>query len=288
MKVVLTGAGGQLAHDLMPFLARAGELVALSRSELDICQGAQIENRLAELQPDCVVNTAAYNAVDRAECEPADAFAGNALGPRLLAQSCAKRDALLVHFSSDYVFGLDAQHAEPWTETDPPGPVNVYGCSKLAGEFAVRTYCEKHLVIRTCGLYGLVGSRGKGGNFVQTMLRLAQAGSTIRVVNDQTCTPSSTLDVARATVDLIHAGGLGVYHVTNSGACTWYEFAGEVFRQAGLSVDCVPITSSQYGATARRPVYSVLFNKKLVAAGVAPCPTWQEAVARYLGRRRGA
>jgi dTDP-4-dehydrorhamnose reductase len=183
------------------------------------------------------------------------------------------------------VFGLDAERNTPWTEAECPGPVSVYGLSKLAGEFLVRGNCPRHLVIRTCGLYGVWGGGGKGKNFVETMLRLAAGGKPVRVVNDQRCTPSFTADVATATAALVASGATGLFHVTNAGDCTWFELAREIFRAAGVRAEVTPITSAEFGAAARRPSYSVLSNDRLAKAGVPRPRHWTEALAAYLAER---
>ena len=164
--------------------------------------------------------------------------------------------------------------------------MSVYGLSKLAGEYLVRSICPRHFVIRTCGLYGVWGSGGKGGNFVETMLKLARDGKPLKVVNDQRCTPSYTADVAEAAAALIRANASGLFHVTNSGSCTWFEFASEIFRQAGLTVDLSPTTSAEYKRPAKRPLFSVLSNAKLATAGVPAPRPWQEALAAYLEERK--
>src|SRR5205085_9848553 len=176
-----------------------------------------------------VINCAAYNLVDRAEDEPDAAFAVNAWAVRELATACNELGSVLVHFSTDHVFGLDAARRTPYAEDDPPGPVNVYGLSKLSGEYLVRALCPRHFIVRTCGLYGIWGSGGKGGNFVETMLRLAREGKPLRVVDDQECTPSYTVDIATATAALIATDRYGLYHLTNSGSCSWYDFARAIF-----------------------------------------------------------
>ena len=167
-----------------------------------------------------------------------------------------------------------------------PGPVSVYGQSKLAGEYFVRAADAGNLVVRTCGLYGVWGSGGKGGNFVETMLRVAGQGKPLRVVADQHCTPSYSADVAAAAAALIAAGAAGLFHVTSGGACSWHEFAAEVFRQAGVPADLTPITSAEFGAAARRPPYSVLANGRLAAAGVPHPRPWPQALAAYLRERQ--
>ncbi len=246
MRYAIIGAGGQLGRDLEPRLT--GEIFPLRRDRADLTKPDMLGVTLKELDPAIVINCAAYNYVDKAETEPEAAFAVNAWGVHQLAKICAEQDRVLVHFSTDYVFGLDANRKTPYTESDAPGPVSVYGLSKLAGEYLVRSTWRKHFVIRTCGLYGVWGSGGKGGNFVETMLRVAGQGKSLRVVADQTCTPTYTADLAEATVSLIGTGKFGLYHLTNGGCCTWYDFAGAIFEQAGVKADVTPITSEQFGA----------------------------------------
>jgi dTDP-4-dehydrorhamnose reductase len=249
----------------------------------------ELRAALTGLRPDAVINCAAYNFVDRAEAEPDAAFAVNAWGVRRLADVCRDVRCLLVHFSTDYVFGLDEGRRAPYLEDDAPGPVSVYGLSKLAGEYLVRALCPRHLIIRTCGLYGLRGQGGKGGNFVETMLRLAAQQGPVRVVADQTCTPSSSADVAAATAALLRTGGEGVYHLTNGGSCSWHEFASAIFTLAGTRVELTAIGSREYAAAARRPRYSILGTSRDLPPGARLRP-WREALADYLhqrGRRQG-
>ncbi|MBY0461020.1 MAG: dTDP-4-dehydrorhamnose reductase [Gemmataceae bacterium] len=286
MKIVVLGAAGQLGRDLCPRLATLGEVVPLSRADIDLAAHESTFAAVAGLTPDVFINCAAYNLVDKAEGEPEVAFAVNAVGVELLARACAGVGAKLVHFSTDYVFGADATRATPLAETDPPGPVSVYGASKLRGEQAALAASPAHLAIRTCGLYGVWGSGGKGGNFVETMLRVASQGKPLRVVHDQRCTPSYTADVADATVCLLEKGASGLFHVTNGGACSWYELASEIFRQSGVTADLTPITSAEFGAKARRPLYSVLSTRKLTDFGTPAPRPWAEALAAYLAERR--
>lgn len=283
MRIAVLGSAGQLGRDLCPRLA--GDVVPLTRADLDLGTPQTIAAALAAARPDVLVNCAAYNFVDKAEAEPDAAFAVNAWGVRALAQACTAAKVRFVHFSTDYVFGLDAARTTPFTEDDAPGPVSAYGMSKLAGEYAARTFAPDALVIRTCGLYGVHGSGGKGGNFVETMLRVAGQGKPLRVVADQHCTPSYTVDVAAASAALIARCATGLFHVTSGGACTWHDLAAEAFRLAGVAADLTPITSAQFGAPARRPPYSVLSNAKLAAASVAPPRDWREALAAYLAER---
>lgn len=287
MRYAVLGAAGQLGRDLCPRLP--GDVLALSRTgapAIDLARPESLPALFDELRPDVVINCAAYNFVDRAENEPQEAFAVNAWGVRELARLCHERDCLLVHFSTDYVFGLDSSRRQPWTESDAPGPVSVYGLSKLAGEYLVRAMCPRHLVIRTCGLYGVWGSGGKGGNFVETMLRLAGQGKPLRVVDDQICTPSYTVDVAEATLALLQANRPGLYHVTNSGSCTWHELARTIFELSGISANLTPIPSREYPTPARRPAYSVLDCAGLRSSAIASPRSWREALAAYLHERK--
>ncbi len=246
MRIAVLGSGGQLGRDLVPRLR--GEVLPLTRADLDLAAPESIAPKLGEMKPDVVVNTAAYNFVDKAEAEPDAAFRVNAWGVRELAKACDAVGAKLVHFSTDYVFGLDAARTAPQTEADPPGPVSAYGLSKLAGEYLVRTFARRHLVIRTCGLYGVWGSGGKGTNFVETMLRVAGQGKPLRVVADQRCTPTYTADLADATAALIERDATGLLHVTNAGSMTWHEFA---VQRAGLRA--AEPARGDAAAVARRP-----------------------------------
>jgi len=283
MKYALIGAGGQLGRDLQSRLQ--GEVVPWTRDQADLTRPSELRAALESLRPDVVVNCAAYNFVDKAESDPAGAFAVNAWGARDLALACRDLGCVLVHFSTDYVFGLDENRRVPRGETDAPGPVSVYGLSKLAGEYLVRSLCPKHFVVRTCGLYGVWGSGGKGGNFVETMLRVAGQGKPLRVVADQTCTPTYTVDLAVAAAALTATDRYGLYHLTNAGACSWYEFARTIFELAGVKAELTPITSREFGAAARRPAYSVLSSAAYENLSLPPMRPWPEAVAAYLDER---
>jgi dTDP-4-dehydrorhamnose reductase len=282
-KTVIIGAHGQLGRDLCPRLP--GEVVPLARAQADLMQPESLRAVLTAEKPSLVVNCAAYNFVDKAETEPEAAFAVNAWGVRALAEVCRDLDCALLHFSTDYVFGLGPGRDHPWIEDDAPGPVSVYGLSKLAGEYLVRSICPRHFVARTCGLYGVWGSGGKGGNFVETMLRVGGQGKPLRVVGDQRCTPSYTVDVATAAAELVQTEKYGLYHLTNNGCCSWYEFASTIFQEAGLTVQLTPIASAEYGAKAHRPTYSVLDGTRAVSVGIPPLRRWQDALSAYLAER---
>jgi dTDP-4-dehydrorhamnose reductase len=283
MRIAVLGAAGQLGRDLCARLP--GEVITLTRTAIDLTRPENIPSAVAALGVDAFVNCAAYNLVDNAENDPETAFAVNSLGVRALAVACRTAKIKLIHFSTDYVFGLDAT-SRPLTEYDPPGPVNVYGLSKLAGEYLVRSILPSALVIRTCGLYGVWGSGGKGGNFVETMLRQAEQGKLLKVVDDQRCTPSYTVDVAEASAALIAAGASGIFHVTNAGSCTWYEFAAEIFSQCNLSLNLTRTSSAEYARPARRPSFSVLSTAKITSTLNFTLRRWQDALAAYLAERQ--
>lgn len=284
MKTLVFGSAGQLGRDLVPVLP--GTVVAATRADADFAARGSLAECVKRHAPDVVVNCAAYNLVDKAESEPDVAFAVNAWAVRELALACREANAKFVHVSSDYVFGLDSSRSTPLTEDDAPGPVSVYGLSKLNGEYLARTLAPKHLVVRTCGLYGVWGSGGKGGNFVETMLRVAGMGKPLRVVNDQFCTPSYTKDVAATIVGLIAANANGLFHATNAGACTWYELAAETFKLSGVKADLTPIPTGERNDPAKRPPYSVLSTAKLATVRVAPPRPWRDALAAYLDERK--
>ena len=252
MRVLITGGRGQLAHDLGQVFADH-DMRLLSRAQLDICDHDQVQEVIGAVRPDVVINTAAFVRVDDAEDEIAQSFAVNTGGAGQVARACADAGATLVQISTDYVYGGQLQQ-EPLTEADLPAPLNVYGASKLGGEYAVRALCPRHYIVRSCGLYGVAGVTSRNGNFVQTMLRLARAGRFISVVNDQHCTPTATADLAQAVRHLLTAPApFGLYHVTNAGQTTWYEFAQRIFALAGLSPEVAPISTAAFASTGAAP-----------------------------------
>jgi dTDP-4-dehydrorhamnose reductase len=279
VKALITGGGGQLAAELVP-LFPSRDVFAPTHAELDIIDTERLRSAIEEWRPDVVINTAAFHNVDRCESEPEAAFAVNAAAVQRLASHCNSRGATLVHMSTDYVFS--GRQSQPYREDDPVEPISVYGASKAAGEMAVRATTDNHLIVRTTGLYGRAGRRTRHGNFVETMLRLAEKGSAVSVVCDQVLTPSSCSDVAEVVAQLLAAGATGTYHATNSGECSWYEFAREIFRLADLRVDLKPVKQADRPAPARRPDYSVLDNARLAPVGILRPRPWQEALASYL------
>ncbi|TMI82347.1 MAG: dTDP-4-dehydrorhamnose reductase [Bacillati bacterium ANGP1] len=284
MRVTVLGARGQLGHDLVAEL-RGCDVTPLTHADLDVCDADGVRAALRSIRPHVVINTAAFHRVDECETDPARAFAVNTFAVRDLARACADRECVLVHVSTDYVFG--GEKPTPYTEEDAPKPLNVYGVSKLSGEYFVAALCPMHFIVRTSGLYGLAGASGKGGNFVETMLRLARAGTPIRVVDDQVLTPTYTADLAQAIASLIRTEAFGLYHINNSGQCSWHRFAATTFELAGLKPELSAITTQAFGATARRPLFSVLAHKKFARLTSNWMRPWQEALKAYL-RAKGS
>ena len=283
-RLVLIGANGQLGTDLRRALTDFA-LTPLTHADLDVCDPARVAETLGALRPDVVVNTSAYHKVDVCEHEPVKTFDVNAIAVHQLARCAEQLDFTLVHFSSDYVF--DGRAVAPYREDAPANPVNVYGASKLAGEHLIRIGCRRHFVIRTTGLYGVAGASGKGGNFVDTMVRLGRSGQPVRVVDDQVLGPTATADLAGAVASLLEHQGrdgveYGLYHVTNAGSCSWYELARAIFERCGMRVDLTPITTAESGAQAKRPAYSVLAHDRWRRAGLAELRPWPDALAEYL------
>jgi dTDP-4-dehydrorhamnose reductase len=282
MKIVLIGADGQLGSDLAQFL-KDEELFPFVYPELDITNVSKTRTQLADLSPDITINTAAYHKVDECEDCPERAFTLNAVAVRDLALTCRELDSVLVHFSTDYVF--DGKKGSPYNEEDVPNPLSAYAVSKLAGEYFVRHILERYYLIRTCGLYGEAGCWGKGTNFVDTMVNLGRQGSSIRVVNDQWVTPTSTFELAQRIQVLIQTRQYGLYHLSNEGECTWFEFAGAIFSELDLQVPVEPVDSATYAAKAKRPAYSVLENKRATEVGLSPFSHWKDALTAYLKKK---
>ena len=282
MKALLIGANGQLGSDIATAW-RGCDLVPLTHADIEVTDRDSVRAAIERHAPDLVVNTSAFHNVDLCESEPERAFAVNASAALHLADACRAANAALMHVSTDYVFSGTAGRA--YTEADAPDAINVYGISKTAGEQIIRSRLDRHYIIRTSGLYGVAGSSGKGGNFVERMLQLARAGQDLKVVDDQTTSPTFTADLAQTLLAVARREHYGVYHVTNSGAASWHEFARTIFEQAGVAVQLAPTTTTAFASKALRPAYSVLANTALVAAGIAPLRPWQEALRDYLGRK---
>jgi dTDP-4-dehydrorhamnose reductase len=282
MKILITGAGGQLASDLKQALRRH-TVIPLTHAELDVADKGAVDEALTRHRPDLVINTAAFHRVDECESAAEQSFAVNAIAVKHLGDACKGHSSAVMHFSTDYVF--DGRKRTPYVETDAPGPLSVYGTSKLAGEYLLACALKEHYIIRTCGLYGAAGTSGKGGNFIETMMRLAREGKSIRVVSDQMLTPTSSCDLAEVVAALVETGKWGLYHATSRGECSWFEFAQAIFKLAGLKPDLSETTSREYAAPAARPAYSVLENRRLRELGIDTLRHWHEALADYMKKK---
>ncbi len=284
--IVIIGATGQLGTDLKRLWPKKSdnEIVGLNHGEIEVADYESVHGRLSAIQPGIVINTAAYHKVDELEDNPQKAFAVNAIGPRNLSVSCRELDSVLVHLSTDYVFS--GSKKKPYRELDPVDPVNVYGISKSAGEMFVRSIWRKHFIVRCSGLYGTAGPSGKGTNFVELMLRLAQQDKPIKVVDDQILTPTPTSLLARQIAVLGKTDEYGTYHATCQGSCSWYAFARAIFEFSGLKPDLKTQTTAQSGARAARPPYSVLENANLEKLGIDSMPSWQAGLKEYLDGRK--
>jgi dTDP-4-dehydrorhamnose reductase len=285
MRVLIVGANGQLGSDLKKVL-QDEDVIPLTHQDVEIREPVGVLAALRHHQPEVVINTAAFHKVDVCEENAQQAFAVNTLGVRNLALACQECGCSLLHMSTDYVF--DGRKETAYVETDSPNPINVYGNSKLAGEYFVRYLLDAHFVVRTSGLFGVAGSSGKGGNFVELMLRLAREGRDIRVVDDQALSPTYTLDLARQIKALIQTEHYGLYHATSHGCCSWYEFTAKIFELAGLSPSLSPQTTAESGARATRPARSELGNQALKNIGLDQMRSWEEGLAAYLEARQAA
>lgn len=297
MKILVTGVNGQLGHDVMLELLKRGHaavgcgsspeyhgmqdaVASMPYVQMDITDEDAVSRVMNEVKPECVCHCAAWTAVDAAEeAENKDkVFAVNVDGTRNLARACQALDAKFMYISTDYVF--NGQGTEPWkADSQEFAPLNVYGKSKLYGELAVKELLANYFIVRIAWVFGL-----NGNNFVKTMLKVGKTHDVLRVVNDQIGTPTYTVDLARLLVDMLETEKYGTYHATNEGGyISWYDFAREIFRQAGYPTKVIPVTTEEYGLSkARRPYNSRLDKSKLEEMGFKPLPDWKDAVGRYL------
>lgn len=276
MRVLVTGVKGQLGHDVMNELAKRGyEGIGVDVEEMDITDAAAVEKVMRDAGADRVVHCAAWTAVDAAEDQVELCRKVNALGTENIARMCKELDLPMVYLSTDYVF--DGEGTRPWEPDDERHPLNVYGQTKYEGELAVEKYLEKYFIVRIAWVFGV-----NGKNFIKTMLKLSENHDTITVVNDQIGSPTYTYDLARLLVDMLETDRYGRYHATNEGLCSWFEFAQEIFRQAGRDVKVLPVSSDEYPAKAKRPHNSRMNKDKLEEMGFKRLPSWQDALSRYL------
>ena len=284
MRILLIGRTGQLGGDLLRN-GRDYDIAAPDRNELDITRAEQVNAALEKYRPQLVINCAAFHNVPLCEKQPEEAFRVNCVSVRDLACACRRFDARLITFSSDYVFA--GEKSTPYGEDDLPGPLQMYGVTRLAGEHAALSSAPDHaIVIRTCGLYGSSGSRSKGGNFVDGRVADARSGKTIEMAMEQTVAPTSTEDLSKAVLSLAAHPFLksGIYHLVNEGQCSWYEFTVAVVQILGLSAKVVPVDRGGKTGNMRRPLYSVLANNKARRLGVV-LPPWRDALERYLRQK---
>ena len=298
MKAFVTGVGGQLGHDVMNELAKRGHeaigsdilpkdnnALTFDYIQLDITDQDAVEQAIIQINPDAVVHCAAWTAVYAAQDEAnrAKVYAINVDGTRYIAEACKKVDCKMVYISTDYVF--NGEGTEPWQpDCNDYAPLNVYGDSKLKGELAVAELLEKYFIVRIAWVFGK-----NGNNFIKTMLNVGKRFDTLRVVNDQIGTPTYTFDLACLLVDMIETNKYGYYHATNEGGyISWYDFAFEIFKQAGYSTKVVPVTTAEYGLSkANRPHNSRLGKSKLEKAGFKKLPSWENALSRFLLMEKG-
>ena len=283
-KVIVFGSAGQLGTELVRvFRARGATVIGYERGDVDVTNAARVEQAVAAAMPAVVVNATAYNMVDVAEREPEAAYAGNALAVRNLALACRQADALLVHFSTDYVF--DGLAGRPYTEEDRPHPLGAYAVSKLAGELYAQAYLDKPLIIRTCGVFGPGGLSTARGNFVETMLRLAARPEPVRVVEDYVASPTYAPELAERTADMVERKLAGIFHAGGGAPVSWFEFAKVIFEEANLKAELRATSEREHRTPARRPRYSALSNAKMEAAGIRPMPPLRDAVRAYMAAR---
>jgi dTDP-4-dehydrorhamnose reductase len=282
MRIAVIGANGQLGSDVLRAFARNGdEVCPMTHSEIELADIDSVSRTLKESKPDIVVNTAAMHHVEKCEDAPEQAFAVNAIGARNLALVTADVGAVLMHVSTDYVF--DGRKGSPYEEEDAPQPLNVYGNSKLAGEYFVRSLSEKHFVLRTSAIYGKSPCRAKGGrNFIQLMLKLAGERDEIRVVDNEVVSPTSTAEMAQQLVALSRCDCYGLYHATAEGSCSWFEFARTIFALTHTADKLKIAGPNEFPAKVPRPKYSVLENKALKSHGLNRFGPWQAGLREYL------
>ena len=283
MRVAVIGSTGQLGQDLLRIFG--DEAVGFAHEDLDVKDEAGVVSALRSAEPDWVLNTAAFHRVDDCELDPTTSFAVNATGALNVARAAVDLGSGVVFYSTDYVFGGEGRERDhPYEEGDTPYPLSVYGTSKVAGEQLVMQANERHLVVRSAGLYGTATSR-KGWTFPELMINKARSEGAVRVVTDQVLSPTFTKDLAEKTKELIEHDAAGLFHLTNAGECSWFEFAREAFDIAGVEAEMEPVDSAQFKQRARRPPYSALDTTRLEAVGLGPMRSWKEALNDYLQQK---
>ncbi|PZV15457.1 MAG: dTDP-4-dehydrorhamnose reductase [Pseudanabaena sp.] len=285
LKVALIGSNGQLGSDIASHFSQSAryQLTALTRADIDIRKADEVARVLTSQKFDVVINSAAYVRVDDCEQEVETAFNVNAISALEVARACRDIGAFCVYISSDYVFRGD--RPDPYTESDIPAPINIYGTSKLTGEYLVRQTAPRSLILRISSVFGKAGASGKGGNFVETMIKKAKAGEPIKVVNDIFMSPTYTYDAARLLDALLQEGASGIMHGANAGSCSWHEFASQVLRLANIQYPIEAIPALAFPTKATRPMNSAIISDRLADISTFKMRPWQEALAAYIQAR---
>ena len=281
MKVLVTGVKGQLGYDVIKELRKRGhQPIGIDREEMDLMNNESIRTSIMKYNPEAIIHCAAYTAVDQAEGEVEICYQINAESVKVIAECVKELKIKLIYISTDYVF--DGTQEGEYVETDLPNPINVYGASKLKGEQYVQDVLTDYYIVRISWVFGI-----NGNNFIKTMCRLGIERSELNIIQDQVGSPTYTADLAPLLVEMIETNKYGIYHATNTGYCSWYEFANEIFKQSGIEVKVNPITTDQYLTAARRPMNSKLSKVKLESVGFNQLPSWEKAVANYLENSHG-
>ena len=281
MKVAIIGSNGQLGTEIVTAFGDT-TVISLTHDDIEIGEINSVHRVFRKIRPDLVINTASFVNVEGCERDPGKAFRINETGALNLARVLGSRNIDLLHISTDYFF--DGSKREPYDETDSPNPLNVYGSSKLAGEKAIQENAMKYYIVRTSGLYGHSVCRGKGSNFVEKIIDLSSRKSELTVVNDEILTPTYTTDLARQIRVLVQTHEYGLYHATDNGSCSWFEFAVEALRLAGIKMPVIPVSSKEFPSSVKRPPYSVLNNSRLASLGLERMPVWEQSLAEYFRR----
>ncbi len=280
MKVAIVGANGQLGTDLVEEFSSEHDVIGLTHADIEITDIDSVKKILLSVKPDILINTAAYNKVPDAEKEQVKAFQINATGPLNLAKVCAEVDIRFLQYSTDYVF--DGKKQRPYKEDDLPNPLNVYGNTKLSGEYFSLNYCDRSFVVRVSGIYGKVPSRSKGNNFITSILKAAREKPEVKVVNDEVLTPTPTKWIAKNTLALVRTEAYGLYHMSCEGSVSWYEFAKTIWGELKIKTPLIPVSVNDFQHSVKRPFYSVLENHQLKSIGINKMPEWKKALVEFL------
>ena len=276
MKVLVTGVKGQLGYDVVKELKKRGhQPIGVDREEMDLIDSEAIRSFIMDLKPEAIIHCAAYTAVDKAEEDVELCYQINAEAVKVIAECAKELDVKMIYISTDYVF--DGTKEGEYVETDLPNPINVYGASKLKGEQYVQDLLEKYYIVRISWVFGV-----NGNNFIKTMRRLGSERDELNIINDQVGSPTYTADLAPLLVDMMETDKYGIYHATNEGTCSWYEFANEIFKQSNIEVQTSPITTNQYPTAAKRPMNSKMSKAKLKESGFKSLATWEKALEDYI------